>query len=50
MIRRYVILTSDALYEGWAHDPDEMRDRFMKAYPDATGVFVFMKAINRKVS
>ena len=42
MICLYLILTLDSLFEGWAHDAVEMRQKFMTAYPDAKGVFVFI--------
>ncbi len=42
MIHLYLILTLDALFEGWAHNADEMREKFNAVYPDAKGVLVFI--------
>lgn len=42
MIYLYLILTLDSLFEGWAHNADEMRQKFDAAYSDAKGVLVFI--------
>lgn len=33
MIYRFEILTETDIYEGWAHSPDEMSQKFEKEYP-----------------
>lgn len=33
MIYRFEILTEDHVYEGWAHNPKEMREKFEAQFP-----------------
>jgi hypothetical protein len=34
MIYLFLVLTQDGLWEGWAHNHKEMRQKFIAAYPE----------------
>ena len=42
MIYRYDILAESGLYEGWAHDADEMVAKFSAANPGEPRPFLFL--------
>lgn len=41
MIYRYSILAESGLYDGWAHDADEMRAKFNTEYPEPCHIFFY---------
>lgn len=46
MIYRFEIITdTDERYEEWAHNPDEMREKFRSAFPTVRGFEVFLSRI-----
>lgn len=49
MIYRFDILSISGLYEGWAHTPDEMRDKYAEQYPDDPPPYVFLSGEAPKV-
>jgi hypothetical protein len=41
MMRRFLILTSDGIFEGWSQNPAEMEIKFRKQFPMDHDVCIF---------
>lgn len=49
MIYRFDILAESGLYDGWAHDRDEMIAKFKAQFPDEPEPFIFLSGGAPKV-